>query len=252
MQDDNISCPGQNTMFWKPDDIYDVKCPNCGRPVEFWKDDSKRTCACGHRFLNPKRDLGCLEYCKYAEQCMPEMFQGESLKALYRDRLLVTAKIKLKPEDASLERSQKIAELAEEILDGEGGQPKVVFAATILGNLVLNSQPHGQQAGSPGQGDSPSAITKKVLADIGTEKEVTDQVMAEGNRITAEELELADAPDGATVNLNLREVREAAERTAVQRALSLFNGNISQAAEVLGVSRPTMYDLMNKYGLKSN
>jgi len=144
--------------------------------VEFWKDDSKRTCDCGHRFLNPKRDLGCLEYCKYAEQCMPEMFEGESLKALYRDRLLVTAKIKMKPDDASLERSQKIAELVEEILDEEGGQPKVVFAATILGNLVLNSQAHGDQSASSAQGDSPSAITRKVLADIGTEKEVTDQV----------------------------------------------------------------------------
>ena len=176
MQKDDISCPGQNTMFWKPDDIFDVRCPHCDRPVEFWKDDSKRTCACGHRFLNPKRDLGCLEYCKYAEQCMPEMFEGESLKALYRDRLLVTAKIKMKPDDASLERSQKIAELVEEILDEEGGQPKVVFAATILGNLVLNSQPHGEQSASSAQGDSPSAITRKVLADIGTEKEVTDQV----------------------------------------------------------------------------
>ena len=176
MQDDDISCPGQNTMFWKPDDIFDVRCPSCDRPVEFWKDDSKRTCDCGHRFLNPKRDLGCLEYCKYAEQCMPEMFEGESLKALYRDRLLVTAKIKMKPDDASLERSQKIAELVEEILDEEGGQPKVVFAATILGNLVLNSQPHGEQSASSAQGDSPSAITRKVLADIGTEKEVTDQV----------------------------------------------------------------------------
>jgi len=176
MQKDDISCPGQNTMFWKPDDIFDVRCPNCDRPVEFWKDDSKRTCDCGHRFLNPKRDLGCLEYCKYAEQCMPEMFQGESLKALYRDRLLVTAKIKMKPDDASLERSQKIAELVEEILDEEGGQPKVVFAATILGNLVLNSQAHGDQSASSAQGDSPSAITRKVLADIGTEKEVTDQV----------------------------------------------------------------------------
>ena len=176
MQKDDISCPGQNTMFWKPDDIFDVRCPNCDRPVEFWKDDSKRTCDCGHRFLNPKRDLGCLEYCKYAEQCMPEMFQGESLKALYRDRLLVTAKIKMKPDDASLERSQKIAELVEEILDEEGGQPKVVFAATILGNLVLNSQAHGEQSASSAQGDSPSAITRKVLADIGTEKEVTDQV----------------------------------------------------------------------------
>ena len=176
MQKDDISCPGQNTMFWKPDDIYDVRCPNCDRPVEFWKDDSKRTCDCGHRFLNPKRDLGCLEYCRYAEQCMPEMFEGESLKALYRDRLLVTAKIKMKPDDASLERSQKIAELVEEILDEEGGQPKVVFAATILGNLVLNSQAHGEQSASSAQGDSPSAITRKVLADIGTEKEVTDQV----------------------------------------------------------------------------
>ncbi|MDH3897308.1 MAG: hypothetical protein OEV18_07950 [Deltaproteobacteria bacterium] len=176
MQKDDISCPGQNTMFWKPDDIFDVRCPNCDRPVEFWKDDSKRTCDCGHRFLNPKRDLGCLEYCKYAEQCMPEMFEGESLKALYRDRLLVTAKIKMKPDDASLERSQKIAELVEEILDEEGGQPKVVFAATILGNLVLNSQANGDQSASSAQGDSPSAITRKVLADIGTEKEVTDQV----------------------------------------------------------------------------
>ena len=176
MQKDDISCPGQNTMFWKPDDIFDVRCPNCDRPVEFWKDDSKRTCDCGHRFLNPKRDLGCLEYCKYAEQCMPEMFQGESLKALYRDRLLVTAKIKMKPGDASLERSQKIAELVEEILDEEGGQPKVVFAATILGNLVLNSQAHGEQSASSAQGDSPSVITRKVLAEIGTEKEVTDQV----------------------------------------------------------------------------
>jgi two-component system NtrC family response regulator len=76
-------------------------------------------------------------------------------------------------------------------------------------------------------------------------------IMAEGNRITAEELELADSASGTALNLNLREVREAAERAAVQRAMSLFNSNISQAAEALGVSRPTFYDLMNKYGLKS-
>jgi len=77
-------------------------------------------------------------------------------------------------------------------------------------------------------------------------------IMAEGNRITAEEMELADSVSGVALNLNLREVREAAERAAVQRAMSLFSSNISQAAEALGVSRPTFYDLMNKYGLKSN
>jgi len=76
-------------------------------------------------------------------------------------------------------------------------------------------------------------------------------IMADGNRITAEELELADPDNGTALQLNLREVREAAERAAVQRAMSLFNNNVSQAAEALGVSRPTFYDLMNKYGLKS-
>ncbi|MCG6917723.1 MAG: hypothetical protein LJE89_09255 [Deltaproteobacteria bacterium] len=176
MQKDEIRCPGQNTMFWKPDDIYDVKCPNCGAPVEFWKDDSKRSCKCGHRFLNPKRDLGCLEYCKYAEQCMPDMFQGESLKAIYRDRLLVAARIALKPEDSRLKRTQEIAEVAEEILDEEGGQPKVVFAATILGDLVLNSHYQGRQEASSSQGENPIAMVTKVLAELGTEKEVINQV----------------------------------------------------------------------------
>ncbi len=75
-------------------------------------------------------------------------------------------------------------------------------------------------------------------------------IMAESTRITAEELELSVAEGEPELNLNLREVREAAERAAVQRALSVFHGNISQAAEALGVSRPTIYDLMNKYGLK--
>jgi hypothetical protein len=107
---------------------------------------------------------------------MPDMFQGESLKALYRDRLLVGARIALKPEDARLKRSQEIAEVVEEILNGESGQPKVVFAATILGDLVLNSQPQGGQGVSSSQGESPIAIVTKVLADLGTEKEVIDQV----------------------------------------------------------------------------
>jgi DNA-directed RNA polymerase subunit RPC12/RpoP len=220
MQDDDIRCPGQNTMFWKSDDIYDVQCPSCGKPVEFWKDDSKRKCDCGHRFLNPKRDLGCLEYCKYAEDCMPEMFEGENLKALYRDRLLVAAKIVLKTENTHLERSQEVAELAEEILDGEGGQPKVVFAATILGDLVLDSQRHGGQAASSDQGDSPSALIRKVLANLGTEKEVVDQVcQIIENRIngtSSEEVNHKIVSD-ALVLADLLEKKALLEEAALER-----------------------------------
>lgn len=75
-------------------------------------------------------------------------------------------------------------------------------------------------------------------------------IMAEGNCVTAEELELDSVKAQGSVPLNLREVRDAAEGAAVRRVLNMYEGNISQAAEVLGVSRPTLYDLMNKYGLK--
>jgi two-component system NtrC family response regulator len=50
--------------------------------------------------------------------------------------------------------------------------------------------------------------------------------------------------------LNLREVREEAERRAVVRVMARVNGNVARAAEVLGISRPTLYDLMNRFGLK--
>jgi two-component system NtrC family response regulator len=49
---------------------------------------------------------------------------------------------------------------------------------------------------------------------------------------------------------NLREVREKAEKEAVRYALNITQDNISQAADLLGVSRPTLYDLMKKYQLK--
>ncbi|MAS40277.1 MAG: PEP-CTERM-box response regulator transcription factor [Porticoccaceae bacterium] len=74
-------------------------------------------------------------------------------------------------------------------------------------------------------------------------------IMADGNSVTAEDLGL-DTVETDLDMLNLRQVREAAERAAVANVLSRVNGNIARAAEVLGVSRPTLYDLMNRFGMK--
>jgi two-component system NtrC family response regulator len=45
-------------------------------------------------------------------------------------------------------------------------------------------------------------------------------------------------------------VRDEAERQAVLRAVARADGNLSQAADMLGISRPTLYDLMHRFGLK--
>ena len=74
-------------------------------------------------------------------------------------------------------------------------------------------------------------------------------IMAEGARIQVEDLDIPIG-DHEPEPVNLRQVREVAERRAIQRALVLNGDRVAQAAETLGVSRPTLYDLMEKYGLK--
>lgn len=75
-------------------------------------------------------------------------------------------------------------------------------------------------------------------------------IMGEGSLITAADLGLA--PPQSPQRLNLRQVREEAERLAVVRALSRADWNIVRAARLLGVSRPTLYDLIQRHELRQS
>jgi len=78
-------------------------------------------------------------------------------------------------------------------------------------------------------------------------------IMADGERIGCDDLGLpAPTREGGDIaaELDLRTVREAAERQAIVAALARANGNIVKASELLGVSRPTLYDLMKKLAIK--
>ena len=80
-------------------------------------------------------------------------------------------------------------------------------------------------------------------------------IMAEGERLAATDLGLATGEEaegngGVPSDLNLRAIRDNAERTAIVTALARTNGNIGRSAELLGVSRPTIYDLMKRLGIK--
>ncbi len=74
-------------------------------------------------------------------------------------------------------------------------------------------------------------------------------IMAEGTQVTASDLELS-VPEGLASPSTLRQVREDAERQAITQALVLTDGNMSRAAELLGVTRPTLYSLLEKYQMR--
>ena len=75
-------------------------------------------------------------------------------------------------------------------------------------------------------------------------------IMADGSQITREDIGLETTATDDLETLDLRTVRDEAEKRAVITALSRMNGNVVKAAEILGVSRPTLYDLMHRFGLK--
>lgn len=74
-------------------------------------------------------------------------------------------------------------------------------------------------------------------------------IMADGQQITREDIGL-DHLEGSSDFIDLRMVREEAERRAVATAVSRADGNMVRASEILGISRPTLYDLMHRLGLK--
>jgi hypothetical protein len=74
---DTMKCPGQDTRHWKKEDIFEVRCPVCFTSVEFFKDDVRRRCK---KCINPKLDLGCLEWCDYAEECVGNGYMKKKKK----------------------------------------------------------------------------------------------------------------------------------------------------------------------------
>ena len=73
-------------------------------------------------------------------------------------------------------------------------------------------------------------------------------IMAEGKNVSAADLDLEAVADSGPINL--KAAREMADRKAIRHALARAEGNISGTARLLGISRPTLYDLMKAYDLQ--
>ena len=106
------------------------------------------------------------------------------------------------------------------------------------------------------QGLSPDALAAiDAYAWPGNVRELENRmkravIMADGKTVTAADLDLPGlAGTGADLPINLRAARELADRKVIRQALSRTDNNISGAAKLLGISRPTLYDLLKQYQL---
>ena len=153
-----MKCPGQDTRYWKPGDIFVAECPKCGAEIEFFKDDTRRRCAwCGHLFYNPKIALGCAEWCQYADKCVPDLIKEKKDAQTFKERLMELVQTHLQ-DPAAWERTEKGVSYALELLKSEGGDPRVVLAAVLL------HQVSREQA-------------QKLLAELETEPDTAAAVM---------------------------------------------------------------------------
>ena len=84
-------CPGQDMRYWTAEDVNETACPECGEMIEFFKTDIRLRCRnCKTRVANPKFNLGCAQWCAYAEQCLGPAARGlktKSLKVVMDDEL---------------------------------------------------------------------------------------------------------------------------------------------------------------------
>jgi two-component system NtrC family response regulator len=77
-------------------------------------------------------------------------------------------------------------------------------------------------------------------------------IMADAKLVSAEDLDLMDSnEEGGDIALNLKAAREQADRRMIRQALARSEGNISNTAKLLGISRPTLYDLLKQYDLQA-
>jgi two-component system, NtrC family, response regulator len=124
--------------------------------------------------------------------------------------------------------------------------------AHLLARVFLER--FAREQGRPVKGFTPEALNAiEAHTWPGNVRELENRikravVMADGGQVSGEDMELSSEGYDPLM-LNLRQVRDDAEGKALRRTLQIVDGNISRAAELLGVSRPTLYDLLKKHGV---
>ncbi len=174
-------CPGQDTRFWKPEDIFELQCSHCGNTVEFFKNDGFRRCDhCGSRVVNPNISIGCALWCKQAKECLgyDPLQQDDAGDALsLADQLIAAMQEEFGEDQRRITHALQVLEYTEELLRTETADPRVVFAAAILHDIGIQEaeRRHGSAAGKYQEMEGPP-IAKRIMTAIGLDAATIEHV----------------------------------------------------------------------------
>lgn len=172
-------CPGQDMRFWKPEDIFDVKCPYCDFNIEFWKDEPFRLCkSCGKEVQNPRIDLGCAKWCKFANECLGKSPQHKPASPIL-EKLLVILSRHFGSTAEKLKTLECAKSLAGDLVNEKFGQPAVITSAVLLAVTYEMEFVHEQREPDviPGTIFILEDKQRQVLADAGVDEETISQVV---------------------------------------------------------------------------
>ncbi len=194
-----MQCPGQDNRYWDGEAVFEIPCPNCENILEFFKDDSQRTCKqCGNKVLNPRIDFGCAAYCSHAEQCLgsmpPELLAKQ--KNLFKDKLNIAVRKHLVGKEAVYKKATIRTEYAEELCEKEqGGYTAAILAASLL----LDCENSGKLLKDLAPDDNLLSSVDKLLS---AKSAISDEETASAN-IFADACLLSNIKTGQQVRSNL-------------------------------------------------
>ena len=168
-------CPGQDQRFWKPGDVFEVRCAECNGTVEFFKDEPQLKCRkCGSIVRNPKIDLGCAQWCQYADKCLG-ITQGKELPIV--SMLIGEMKAVFGDDQKRFKHALSVLNYAEQIQACEGGDPLVVKAAAILHDIGIREaeRKYGVSTGKYQEIEGPP-IAGRILAKYNIDQHTVNHI----------------------------------------------------------------------------
>ncbi len=230
-----MKCPGQDSRFWGPEAIFDARCPNCGGPVEFFKDESSRKCRkCGYRVLNPKMDFGCAAYCKFATQCLgdlpPELLAKRA--DLLKDRVAAAVKMHLGRDFKRIGRALKVAEHVQTIGRAEDADPAIATLSAYL-SMIADGTDEGETAAGNilSNAGAPPDIIAEVLSTLRSLHKPEEVSASANSRSVLDAYRVAELEERAKRAAGAADVGEAVESLLTESGRETARRVLSEIAD---------------------